>query len=410
MPSALPDGEPVPADGRLPDSALAGLGARPFAVYVHVPFCATRCGYCDFNTYTAAELGPPSLPGASRSTYADAAIAELRLARRVLGELHLPATAVFFGGGTPTLLPADDLGRVLDAVRDEFGLAPGAEVTTEANPDSVDAADLARLRAHGFTRVSFGMQSARPHVLAVLERTHTPGRPEQAVEEAHAAGFDHVSLDLIYGTPGESDDDWRASLDAAVAAGPDHVSAYALIVEQGTRLAARISRGEIAAPDDDALADRYVMAEEVLGAAGFAWYEVSNWARDATARCRHNLAYWRSEDWWGVGPGAHSHVGGVRWWNVKHPAAYAGRLAADRSPAAAREVLTAADRRTERVLLGIRLVEGHPLDDLDAAGRRAAVRLAAEGRLEPAALHDGRAALTLRGRLLADAVVRELLP
>jgi putative oxygen-independent coproporphyrinogen III oxidase len=408
MPSALPDGEPVPVDGRLPGAALTELGRRPFVVYVHVPFCATRCGYCDFNTYTAEELAPCSLPGASRGTYADAAIAEIRLARSVLGDVDLPASAVFFGGGTPTLLPADDLGRVLGAVREEFGLRPGVEVTTEANPDSVDLASLARLQEHGFTRVSFGMQSARPHVLAVLERTHTPGRPQQAVTEARAVGFEQVSLDLIYGTPGESDDDWSASLDAAVAAGPDHISAYALIVEDGTRLAMRVRRGEIPAPDDDALADRYVMTEEILTAAGLGWYEVSNWATDEHARCRHNLAYWRSEDWWGVGPGAHSHVGGVRWWNVKHPAAYARRLASLSSPAAAREVLTPAQRRVERLLLGVRLAQGHPLDDLDEGGRRASSRLVGEGLLEACAYDAGRAVLTLRGRLLADAVVRDL--
>ncbi|WP_369268119.1 coproporphyrinogen-III oxidase family protein, partial [Streptomyces harbinensis] len=334
MPSALPDGEPVPEDGSLPAAALDGSAGRPLAFYLHVPYCATRCGYCDFNTYTATELRGSGGALASRENYAATLAEEIRLARKVLGDDPRPVSTVFVGGGTPTLLPAADLGAMLAVVREEFGLAPGAEVTTEANPDSVDPAYLERLRAAGFTRVSFGMQSASPHVLNVLERTHTPGRPEACVAEARAAGFEHVNLDLIYGTPGESDADWRATLEAAVAAGPDHVSAYSLIVEEGTRLAGRVRRGEIPMTDDDVHADRYLIAEEVLSAAGFSWYEVSNWATSTAARCRHNELYR------GAGPGAHSHVGGVRWWNAKHPGAYAQALAAGRSPGAGREVLT----------------------------------------------------------------------
>ncbi|OIV35712.1 coproporphyrinogen III oxidase [Mangrovactinospora gilvigrisea] len=411
MPSALPDGEPVPDDGALPASALAGAAARPLGFYVHVPYCATRCGYCDFNTYTADELRGTGGIVADRAHYADTVIEEIRLARRVLGQDDgRPVETVFFGGGTPTLLPAADLGRVLGAVRDEFGLAAGAEVTTEANPDSVDARYLEELRAAGFTRMSFGMQSARQDVLRVLERTHTPGRPEAAVKEARAAGFAHINLDLIYGTPGETDDDWRASLEAALAAGPDHVSAYSLIVEEGTRLAARIRRGEIAGVDDDVHADRYLIAEELLSAAGLEWYEVSNWAAagEATARCRHNELYWTGADWWGAGPGAHSHVGGVRWWNRKHPAAYAAAIAAGTSPGQGRELLLAEDRRVERILLELRLRDGVPVDVLTAAGRRAAEKAVADGLALGSALDEGRVALTLRGRLLADAVVRDL--
>ena len=404
MPSAPPDGEPVPVDGALPAAARAGLGTRPFGFYVHVPFCATRCGYCDFNTYTAAELGS----GASRETYADLAIAEIHHAKRVLGDDAPPVSTVFVGGGTPTLLPAADLGRVLAAIDAGFGLADGAEVTTEANPESVDEPYLAELRAAGFTRVSFGMQSARAHVLKVLDRRHTPGRPQQCVSWARSAGFDHVNLDLIYGTPGETDDDWRATLASAAEAGPDHVSAYALIVEDGTRLAARVRRGELPMTDDDVLADRYLMAEEALTAAGLRWYEVSNWAADAAARCAHNLLYWTGGDWWGVGPGAHSHVGGVRWWNVRHPAAYARHLADGASPGQGRELLTGADRHLERVMLELRLAEGLPLDALDTDGRVAAKTALEGGLLDPAAHGAGRAVLTLRGRLLADAVVRDL--
>ncbi|MGH8888385.1 MAG: radical SAM family heme chaperone HemW, partial [Acidothermaceae bacterium] len=285
MPSILPDGEPVPRDGALPAAVRSRLGAQPLSFYVHVPYCASRCGYCDFNTYTASELGG----GASQASYARDASAEVALARAVLGVADLPVSTVFFGGGTPTMLETDDLAAMLRAIDERFGLAPEAEVTIEANPESVDAASLAALRAAGFNRISFGMQSAQPHVLQVLDRKHTPGAPQQRVAEATAAGFDHVNLDLIYGTPGESDGDWRASLNAAIAAEPDHISAYSLIVEDGTALARRIARGELRAPDDDVLADRYLIADEALTAAGFGWYEVSNWARPG-GDCRHNLA------------------------------------------------------------------------------------------------------------------------
>ncbi len=408
MPSALPDGEPMPDDGALPQHALEGAGVRLLGLYLHVPYCATRCGYCDFNTYTPSELRGSGGALASRDNYAAMVADEVRLARKVLGDDPRPVETVFVGGGTPTLLDAADLVRMLAAIRDEFGLAPGAEVTTEANPESVDERYLATLREGGFNRVSLGMQSARQHVLKVLDRTHTPGRPERCVEMARAAGFEHVNLDLIYGTPGESDADWRASLDAALGAGPDHVSAYALIVEEGTQLARRIPRGEVPMTDDDVYADRYLIAEETLTAAGFAWYEVSNWATTEAGRSRHNELYWRGADWWGAGPGAHSHVGGVRWWNVKHPGAYAQALTEGRSPGAGREVLSAEDRRVERVLLELRLADGCPLDILAPAGARAAERALSDGLLQPDMYERGRAVLTLRGRLLADAVVRDL--
>jgi oxygen-independent coproporphyrinogen-3 oxidase len=408
MPSVLPDGEPLPRDGALPAHALSRAAGSPLGFYLHVPYCASRCGYCDFNTYTASELRGSGGALASRENYADVLIDEVRLARKVLGDDPREVETVFVGGGTPTLLPAADLVRMLDAVRYEFGLAPGAEVTTEANPESVDPGYLAALREGGFTRVSFGMQSARQHVLKVLDRNHTPGRPEACVAEARAAGFGHVNLDLIYGTPGESDDDWRASLDAAIGAGPDHVSAYALIIEDGTRLAGRIRRGEVPPTDDDEHADRYLIAEERLSAAGYSWYEVSNWATAEDARCRHNELYWTGADWWGAGPGAHSHVGGVRWWNAKHPGAYAQALAESRTPGAGREVLTDEERRVERILLELRLSAGCPLGLLTPAGEAAAARALASGLLEPAPYAAGRAVLTLRGRLLADAVVRDL--
>ena len=368
----------------------------PFGVYIHVPFCAARCGYCDFNTYVPEGRG-------QQHEFVQAALLELRQAYAEVGDR--PATTVFIGGGTPTLLGAGGLLRLLDTVSDTFGLAAGAEITTEANPESVDAGTFKALRRGGFTRVSLGMQSAAPHVLRTLDRVHTPGRAVSAALEAREAGFEHVSLDLIYGTPGESDGDWERSLAAALSAEPDHISAYALTVEQGTGLAAAIRRKELPAPDDGEQARRYIRADEHLHAAGLDWYELSSWARDDEARCHHNIGYWRSYEWWGIGPGAHSHVGGVRWWNLRRPADYAARLRERRLPIAGREVLTPEQLALEAVMLGLRLREGLKLSSLSEAGIRAAEDEATRGRV---VISDGRVQLTLRGRLFADAVAREL--
>jgi putative oxygen-independent coproporphyrinogen III oxidase len=406
MPSALPLADPAPADGLLPISVTDYAATRNLGIYVHVPFCRVRCGYCDFNTYTSEELR-----GAKRSDYAGQAIEEVALASHVLEASGLPDRAVstvFFGGGTPTLLPVTDLAEMLAAIVIAWGLAPGAEVTTEANPDSVDRDYLFALKAAGFTRVSFGMQSAVPHVLATLERTHDPARIPLVVAWAREAGL-QVSLDLIYGTPGESLADWTASIDAVLAENPDHISAYALIIEDGTKLARQIRRGEVAEPSDDLQADMYELLDAKLAAAGYEWYEVSNWAKASGNRSQHNLAYWQGHDWWGIGPGAHSHVGGVRWWNVKHPAAYADRILAGLSPAAGRETLDAETRRVERVLLLTRIREGLRIDELEPAGRVAVAGLIADELVNATAALRGSVELTLRGRLLADAVVRRLL-
>ncbi|TCK62953.1 radical SAM family heme chaperone HemW [Curtobacterium sp. PhB136] len=409
MPSALPIADPAPADGLITPGA--GSGDVPFGVYVHVPFCRVRCGYCDFNTYTASELR-----GVRRDDYAGHAVREIAWAASVLdrsGVPRRPVSTVFFGGGTPTMLPASDLAMILRAIDDTWGILPGAEVTTEANPDSVDAESIATLRRAGFTRMSYGMQSAVPHVLATLDRTHDPLRVPDVVDLAKQQGLD-VSLDLIYSTPGESLDDWRTSLDAAIACEPDHVSAYSLIVEDGTAMGRAVSRGELPAPDDDLAADMYELADQVLGDAGYGWYEVSNWARGDEHVSRHNLSYWKGHDWWGVGPGAHSSVAGTRWWNVKHPAAYANRVLADESPAAGRETIDAETRYVERLLLAARVRGELRTDEIRQEARGRVAGLIARG------LVDGRSALgtpgtpgrldlTLQGRLLADAVVRELL-
>jgi len=372
----------------------------PFGIYVHVPFCASRCGYCDFNTYTASELEGS---GASPDGWLAAVRTELAQARAVVGER--PVETVFVGGGTPSLIGAERLGAVLATIRDEFGLAPGAEVTTESNPESTSPEFFAGLVEAGYTRVSLGMQSAAPHVLRILDRRHTPGRAVDAAREARAAGVEHVNLDLIYATPGETVGDLRGSVEAVLSAGVDHVSAYSLIVEDGTAMARRVNRGELPPVDDDVAAERYELIDDLLSAAGLRWYEVSNWARTPEAECRHNLGYWLDGDWWGVGPGAHSHLAGRRWWNVKHPARYATAVAAG-SAEADHEVLTAEERHTERVMLRLRLAAGLELDLLDDAARAEAERAAASGLLE---LGSGRAVLTRRGRLLADRVVQDLL-
>jgi oxygen-independent coproporphyrinogen-3 oxidase len=407
VPLALPLADRAPDDGALPASVLEGAEHRDLGVYLHVPFCLARCGYCDFNTYTASEVR-----GVKQSDFAGQAIAEVEFAARVLEAStlpHRPARTVFFGGGTPTLLPTDDLARMLGAVHERFGVAAGADITIEANPDSIDEAGVDRLAKAGFTRLSIGMQSAVPHVLAVLERTHDPENVARLVAAAKNAGL-AVSLDLIYGTPGESEADWNHSLDVALAAEPDHLSAYALIVEDGTKLARQIRHGQVPPVDDELHAVLYEVLDARLAAAGYDWYEISNWARTADQRSRHNLAYWTGQDWWGIGPGAHSHVGGVRWWNAKHPAAYADRLAQGISPAVGRETLDAETRRVEKVLLEVRLRDGLPTDALTGLGRREVAALIADELVEPGPALRGTIVLTLRGRLLADGIVRRLLP
>jgi putative oxygen-independent coproporphyrinogen III oxidase len=376
---------------------LAPTRGRPFGIYIHVPFCATRCGYCDFNTYTPAELG-----GANPDGWLAALRTELALAAGIAAP---EVQTVFVGGGTPSLLGAAGLTGVLDAVREHFVLAPGAEVTTEANPESTSPQLFTALRAAGYTRVSLGMQSVAPHVLATLDRVHSPGRAPAAAREALAAGFEHVNIDLIYGTPGESDDDLSRSVDAAIEGGVDHISAYALTIEEGTAMGRRVRRGEMSPTDDDVLARRYELADERIRAAGFDWYEVSNWSRPG-GECMHNMGYWDGGEWWGAGPGAHGYVGSTRWWNIKHPNAYAQALAGGRLPIADFEQLDARAMHTEDVMLRLRLRRGLAADALSERERDRAQIAIGDGLLESDA---GRLVLTDRGRLLADAVVRTVL-
>ncbi|MGO1434789.1 MAG: radical SAM family heme chaperone HemW [Canibacter sp.] len=406
MPSVLPVGDPVPSDGSLPAQAREGANNREFAVYVHVPYCRVRCGYCDFNTYTAEDLGTTN-----RAHYASEAAEEVSFGAEVLRRANIPERdvhSVFFGGGTPTLLPAEDLAGVLERIRAEWGIQTNAEVTTEANPDSVDFAYLEKLAQAGFTRVSFGMQSAVPSVLKTLDRTHTPERVPQVVQWAKDAGL-QVSLDLIYGAPGETLNNWKTSVETALACEPDHISAYALIIEEGTKLASQIKRGRVAAPDDDLQADMYEFVDQTLEDADYHWYEISNWSRTESTRSTHNLSYWKGDDWWGVGPGAHSHVGGVRWWNVKHPRAYAERIRAGVTPAHSREILDAEARRVERILLETRIRDGLDTATLSKTERARVPELISEGLIEGKSAIGGRLIPTRRGRLLADTVIHHLL-
>ncbi len=434
MSPAQPEGQRWADDGALDPGLVEVEAQRPLSLYVHVPFCRVRCGYCDFNTYTVG-FGP----GAQVGDYAPSVLAEASLAARVMAESGLPereARTVFFGGGTPTMLDTAELTEILTGLRERIGIAPGAEVTLEANPDTVTREGLVQLADAGFTRVSFGMQSAVPAILTTLDRTHTPERVPLVVQWAKEAGLS-TSVDLIYGTPGESLSDWETSLRAALSYETDHISAYALVVEEGTKMGAQVARGELPTPDPDDEAAKYELADALLSEAGYAWYEISNFARATDAdlasgrpstfyahASAHNLAYWRDWDWWGLGPGAHSHVGRTRWWNVKNPAAYAARLRDGRSPAYAGEILDEDTRELERVMLGVRTSEGIELAGLPgtrqadeagvalgagavSGGRVAA--LIADGLIDAAAALRGRAILTLRGRLLADYVTRELM-
>ena len=405
----FPKGELAPADGLIPLRAAVSSIDKTFHAYVHVPYCKARCGYCDFNTYTSEEIG-----SSSQGTFAQTLIKEIEFSAGVLENSRIPArrlSTVFFGGGTPTLLPATDLIAMLQTLESTFGFQPGLDITTEANPDSVDEEYLLQLKQAGFTRVSIGMQSAVPKVLAVLERTHNPENVVKAIKAAKSVGL-ATSVDLIYGSPTETLDDWRQSLQAAIDLATDHISAYSLIVEEGTKLARQIKSGQLTEPDEDMHADMYELAEQMLSAAGFTNYEVSNWSKSVETRSAHNMAYWKSMDWWGYGPGAHSHVGGVRWWNVKNPAAYQDRINAAVSPALERELIDEENRNIERVMLETRIAEGIDLAWLKEQGfasNQAVSELIAEELVDAKEVFRGFITLTLKGRLLADLVVRKLI-
>ena len=377
------------------------------AFYIHIPYCIKRCGYCDFNTYTPAELQITSELKDISNSYIDLLISEIKSARIEVGESAV-IPSIFFGGGTPSLMEASDIGRVISTIKDQFNLDKDAEITLETNPDTVTKEKLAQFLAAGVNRLSFGMQSAVPHVLATLDRTHNPDNLPQVTKWAKEVGFKEISVDLIYGTPGESKEDWQRSIDAALSLPITHISAYALIVEEGTKLAAQIKRGEVANVDDDLSADKYIMADQAFTSAGFNWYELSNWAKP-NSQSRHNIFYWLGKNWWGAGPGAHSHLNGRRFWNVKHPNLYKERIIKGESAVAEFENLESIQIESERLMLSIRLpsgVEKSTLNDkqiLDLAG------YVESGHLDQANWNLGRATLTLDGRLIADRILREIL-
>jgi putative oxygen-independent coproporphyrinogen III oxidase len=395
MANKQPEGESAPIDGALPLDRIADLHSKPFSIYLHVPYCASRCGYCDFNTYTFSELGENH-----SLKWLDGVKQEIALAKQVLVNPPKLST-IFVGGGTPTLLEAEDLVAAIAELQKVFSFESNIEITTEANPDSVDLEKLKALRDGGFNRISFGMQSAVPSVLKVLERTHNPENVAKAVSMARAAGFDQINLDLIYGTPGETIADLQTSIDAVLALDVDHVSAYALIVEEGTRLAKSISKQEIAQPDDDDMADKYLMLDKAFSNQGFNWYEVSNWAKP-NSECQHNIHYWMSSNWWGIGPGAHSHVNGVRWWNEKLPRVWSQRLANKESPANAREILNSETQNVEEIMLKLRLAVGMPMSKLNAEITDQQIKAGL------ATIQNENLVLSLQGRLLADRVIDSL--
>jgi oxygen-independent coproporphyrinogen-3 oxidase len=408
MAGPLPEGDQAPENGMLTKSEIAGSDSRTFHAYVHIPFCKDICGYCDFNTYTATQLG-----SLKQSDYAASLISEINLSAKVLEQSKVSPrkfSTVFFGGGTPSLLPAADLIEILDSLEKTFGFTDTAEITTEANPDTVTLEKFEALRKSGFNRVSIGMQSGVQSVLNTLERTHNPDNVSKAFEIVKELGFG-TSVDLIFGAPGETIEQWQASLESAISLGPDHLSAYSLIVEPGTKLARQIKSGELADVDEDLQAEKYELTEKLLVAAGYTWYEISNWSKTDSLQSNHNLAYWMGQDWWGYGPGAHSHLGSVRWWNQKHPLSYSKKLEENISPAAGREQLSDATAKLERVLLESRTSSGMSIEELEAlhAGAKSRIpQLIADELIDGQQAIKGRLVLSLKGRLLADAVVRTL--
>ena len=378
--------------------------SRRLSFYIHIPYCVKRCGYCDFNTYTPSELMGPDLESVSKN-YISAVLKEIELAQKTVGAAEVPS--IFFGGGTPSLMPAAELARVIQEIRDRFELSPDIEITIEVNPDSVSLDFLEKMRQAGANRISMGMQSAVPHVLKVLDRTHNPENVSTAVEKARKAGFEHVSVDLIYGAPGESISDWQQSVTSALQLPIDHISAYALIIEKGTKLAAQISRGEVQMPPDEETAEKYLIADSAFEAAGFNWYELSNWSKPG-GQCRHNIAYWNGSMWWGVGPGAHSYFDNRRWWNVKHPATYQQKINAGESPVQSEEILSEENLADEYLMLQIRRREGIPHRNLKDSQVSRAAEYVDSGHLDQAEWTAQKLVLTQQGRLIADRIVRDL--
>lgn len=377
------------------------------AFYIHIPYCIKRCGYCDFNTYTPSELQITTGLKNITNSYTTLLITEIKSARKQVGEQAV-VPSIFFGGGTPSLMEAEDIKSIISTIGSEFDLAGDIEITLESNPDTVDKDKLEKFYQVGINRISFGMQSAVPHVLATLDRTHNPDNLYQVTKWASEVGFKEISVDLIYGTPGESKSDWQKSIDTALSLPITHISAYALIIEEGTKLAAQIKRGEVDQVDDDLTAEKYLMADNAFTKFGFNWYELSNWSK-VNSESKHNLAYWLGKNWWGAGPGAHSHLNGKRFWNVKHPNLYKQKIDANESPVADSEDLKELQIESERLMLSIRLPSGVEKNTLNEQQISDLSGYVESGHLDKGDWDNGRATLTLNGRLIADRIVREIL-
>ena len=377
------------------------------AFYIHIPYCIKRCGYCDFNTYTPSELQITTGLKNITNSYTTLLITEIKSARKQVGERAV-VPSIFFGGGTPSLMEAEDIKSIISTIGSEFDLAGDIEITLESNPDTVDKDKLEKFYQAGINRISFGMQSAVPHVLATLDRTHNPDNLYQVTKWASEVGFKEISVDLIYGTPGESKSDWQKSIDTALSLPITHISAYALIIEEGTKLAAQIKRGEVDQVDDDLTAEKYLMADNAFTKFGFNWYELSNWSK-VNSESKHNLAYWLGKNWWGAGPGAHSHLNGKRFWNIKHPNLYKQKIDANESPVADSEDLKELQIESERLMLSIRLPSGVEKNTLNEQQISDLSGYVESGHLDKGDWDNGRATLTLNGRLIADRIVREIL-
>ena len=392
--AALPEGDPAPIDGELPNKG--DLKSKPFSLYVHVPYCAKRCGYCDFNTYVPSELDKDD----QIQSWLTSAIKELDLIKKVTKQ-DLVIDTIFFGGGTPSLLEPEVINEFLENVSRRYSLKPKIEITLEANPDTITQEKSDYWLASGVNRISIGMQSSTKNVLQTLDRTHNPENVLNSVKILKDAGFINYSLDLIYGTPGESLEDWDKTLNDALALEPPHISAYSLVIEPGTKMGAQLNRGEISNVSDDDAADKYSLAEQVFSSHKYEWYEISNWSR-SEMQCQHNLNYWRGNNWWGIGPGAHSHINGVRWWNEKLPKNWREKLTRNQSPALAREVLSERQINDEKLMLLSRLRTGIKSKVIKSSARNSLIE---QGLIYE---ESENIVLTLKGRLLADVVFRHL--
>ena len=392
--AALPEGDPAPIVGELPNKG--DLKSKPFSLYVHVPYCAKRCGYCDFNTYVPSELDKDD----QIQSWLTSAIKELDLIKKVTKQ-DLVIDTIFFGGGTPSLLEPEVINEFLENVSRRYSLKPKIEITLEANPDTITQEKSDYWLASGINRISIGMQSSTKNVLQTLDRTHNPENVLNSVKILKDAGFINYSLDLIYGTPGESLEDWDKTLNDALALEPPHISAYSLVIEPGTKMGAQLNRGEISNVSDDDAADKYSLAEQVFSSHKYEWYEISNWSR-SEMQCQHNLNYWRGNNWWGIGPGAHSHINGVRWWNEKLPKNWREKLTRNQSPALAREILSERQIKDEKLMLLSRLRTGIKSKEVKSSARNSLIE---QGLIYE---ESENIVLTLKGRLLADVVFRHL--